>query len=444
MQRNVVRVVASPRSYDYDSPWVVRPQEPLHGMGVIIAAGILTPASSVTNASSVSVSAPSGERIPTSVLAIDHDRDLALLANVGPFTSIPPVPIGALAEVGTELEMLCWDDNATRPSLLQGRVAKLDVQRYAHAQRNVLTMTVDVGIGDKPNPGAAFAGGALVGIAHQRPTNTTDAIDLVPAPVIAAFLAAVERRGSHGVPTLGITTQNLQNAALRDHLGGHDGVLVLHVEHGESGDGVLQSGDVLTAIGGRPVTRTGLIDLSGAKVRHDAILGLHHIGDRLHTTIVRNRAILETMVTLTAWKPLVPRAVFTRPRYLVYAGLVFQPLSRDYLTTWETWWNTGPKEFLNFYYLGRRTPDQHEVVILSSILDDDANLGYQHLYNESIATIDGHAPIDFADFVARLDAARGSVHIVTTSGGVIHLNVDDARRATTRVLENLAIPADRA
>ena len=42
----------------------------------------------------------------------------------------------------------------------------------------------------------------------------------------------------------------------------------------------------------------------------------------------------------------------------VYGGLVFQTLTRDYLTTWDKWWNKAPKEFLNYYYLGYRTAEQ--------------------------------------------------------------------------------------
>jgi hypothetical protein len=60
----------------------------------------------------------------------------------------------------------------------------------------------------------------------------------------------------------------------------------------------------------------------------------------------------------------------------VWGGLVFQPLTRDYLTTWEEWWNKAPKEFLNFYYLGRRAPERHEVVVLTQIFADQINTGY--------------------------------------------------------------------
>ena len=88
--------------------------------------------------------------------------------------------------------------------------------------------------------------------------------------------------------------------------------------------------------------------------------------------------------------PLVPRSRYDQPpAYFVYGGLVFQTLTRDYLTTWDKWWNKAPKEFLNYYYLGYRSAEQHEVVILTQILADEINVGYGHLYNEAVATLDG-------------------------------------------------------
>ena len=39
-------------------------------------------------------------------------------------------------------------------------------------------------------------------------------------------------------------------------------------------------------------------------------------------------------------------------------------------------------------------------MILTQILADEINVGYGHLYNEAVATLDGHVPRDMDDFVA--------------------------------------------
>jgi hypothetical protein len=141
----------------------------------------------------------------------------------------------------------------------------------------------------------------------------------------------------------------------------------------------------------------------------------------------------------------VPRNRYGRqPDYLVWGGLLFQPLTRDYLTTWDEWWNKGPKEFLDLYYRGRRMPDRREVVILSQIFSDEVNTGYAHLYNESIVRIGDQVPRDFIDFADTLEQAIGLVRIETSSGGVIILHADDARRATPRILARYQIPRARS
>ena len=174
------------------------------------------------------------------------------------------------------------------------------------------------------------------------------------------------------------------------------------------------------------------------------MLGHRYIGDVIELDIKRGGVAMKVKLELRRWAPLVPRSRYDQPpQYFVYGGLVFQTLTRDYLTTWDKWWNKAPKEFLHYYYLGHRTEEQHEVVILTQILADESNVGYSHLYNEAIATIDGHIPRDMIDFVSRLSAATGVVEIVTTSGGIIMLDADEVRQATPRILARYHIPRDR-
>jgi len=180
------------------------------------------------------------------------------------------------------------------------------------------------------------------------------------------------------------------------------------------------------------------------RTRYDVVLGYRYVGDKVKLDIKRSGKTKTVEVELKAWQPLVPRSRYDQPpQYFVYGGLVFQTLTRDYLTTWDKWWNKAPKEFLNYYYLGYRSAEQNEVVILTQILADEINVGYGHLYNEAVATLDGKCPRDMEDFVSRLSASRGVVEITTTSGGMIMLDADEVRKATPRILARYHIPRDR-
>jgi hypothetical protein len=271
---------------------------------------------------------------------------------------------------------------------------------------------------------------------------------MVPPPIIRAFLDGVAKGKSQEIPALGITTQNLENSLLRKQLGLVDnerGVVVLHIDHGGSSDGVLQSRDVITAIDGLPIANNGTVQFLGKhRTRYDVVLGYRYIGDKVKLDIKRAGKPSTVELTLKRWQPLVPRSRYDQPpQYLVYGGLVFQALTRDYLTTWDKWWNKAPKEFLNYYYLGYRSAEQNEVVILTQILADDINIGYSHLYNEAVATLNGRAPLDMVQFVEQLTNATGIVEITTTSGGMIMLDADEVRKANQRILERYHIPRDR-
>jgi hypothetical protein len=266
--------------------------------------------------------------------------------------------------------------------------------------------------------------------------------------MIKAFLEGVKLGKRPEIPALGITTQNLENPLLRRQLGlgPHErGVVVLHVDYAGSSDGVLEPRDVITSIDGLPIANNGTVQyLGNFRTRYDVVLGHRYIGDKIELGIKRGGIARTVTLELKPWRPLVPRSRYDQaPQYFVYGGLVFQTLTRDYLTTWDKWWNKAPKEFLNYYYLGYRSAEQHEIVILTQILADEINVGYGHLYNEAIAKLDGETPRDMEDFVARLSSAHGVVEIQTTSGGLIMLDADEVRRVTPRILARYHIPRDR-
>jgi hypothetical protein len=209
---------------------------------------------------------------------------------------------------------------------------------------------------------------------------------------------------------------------------------------------VLAVRDVITAIDGMAIANNGTVQYRGQhRTRYDVALIGKYVGDSLRLTVNRNGAPRDVEVALRPWLPLVPRSRYDQaPAYFVYGGLVFQTLTRDFLTTWDKWWNKAPKEFLYYYYSGERGPDRHEVVILTQILADEINVGYAHLYNEAVTAVNGVMPRDLADFVARLDAAHGIVEILTSSGGVVMFDATEVRAATMRILARYHIPIDRS
>lgn len=449
----VVRVFATSQDPDFDGPWQARTPSNSTGSAVVIGKGLLlTGAHVVANATFLQIQKLSQpDKAIARVKAVSHDCDLALLEVTEPpnfLDDIEPAEVGEMPRLRDEVQVVGYPVGGEEISITEGVVSRIEVQRYSHSQRHLLAVTVDAAINAGNSGGPVFGDGKVVGIAFQKLTGVDNIGEMVPPPIIRAFLDGVEKGRRPEIPALGITTQNLENPLLRKQLNLVDnerGVVVLHVDYGGSSDGLLQPRDVIMSIDGLPIANNGTVQfMNRYRTRYDVVLGYRYIGDKVKLEIKRagKRSFVE--IELKMWQPLVPRSRYDQPpQYFVYGGLVFQTLTRDYLTTWDKWWNKAPKEFLNYYYLGYRSPEQHEVVILTQILADEINVGYSHLYNEAIATLNGKQPLDMVDFVQKLDAARGVIEITTTSGGMIMLDADEVRKATPRILTRYHIPRDR-
>jgi S1-C subfamily serine protease len=450
----VVRVFATSQDPDFDGPWQARTPSNSTGSAVVIGKGLLlTGAHVVANATFLQIQKISHpDKAIARVKAVSHDCDLALLEVKDPpdfLDDIEPAEVGEMPKLRDEVAVVGYPVGGEEISITEGVVSRIEVQRYSHSQRHLLAVTVDAAINAGNSGGPVFDHKhKVVGIAFQKLTGVDNIGEMVPPPIIRAFLDGVQKGKAPDIPALGITTQNLENALLRKQLGlgeGERGVVVLHIDHGGSSDGLLQPRDVITAIEGLPIANNGTVQFLGKhRTRYDVVLGYRYIGDKVKLDIKRAGKPKTIEITLNKWQPLVPRSSYDLPpQYLVYGGLVFQALTRDYLTTWDKWWNKAPKEFLNYYYLGYRTAEQHEVVILTQILADDINIGYSHLYNEAVATLNGKQPLDMIDFVQSLSNARGIIEITTTSGGMIVLDADEVRKVTPRILDRYHIPRDR-
>jgi S1-C subfamily serine protease len=450
----VIRVFATSQDPDFDGPWQARTPSNSTGSAVVIGKRLLlTGAHVVANATFLQVQKVSHpDKAIARVKAVSHDSDLALLEVVEPadfLDDIEPAEVGPMPKLRDEVAVVGYPVGGEEISITEGVVSRIEVQRYSHSQRHMLAVTVDAAINAGNSGGPVFGDGKVVGIAFQKLTGVDNIGEMVPPPIIRAFLDGVDKGKRPEVPALGITTQNLENPLMRRQLAVPttlSGVVVVAVDHGGSSAGAIEPRDVITHIEGRAIANNSTVQyLTRYRTRYDVMLGNRYIGDRVTLEILRRGERRTVEITLGPWQPLVLRARYDLPPcYFVYGGLVFQTLTRDFLTTWDKWWNKAPKEFLYHYYMGSRSAERNEVVILTQILADEINVGYGHLYNEGVSRVNGETFLDMKDLVARIAGAHGLVEIQTSSGGVIMLDTDEVRRANPRILERYRIARDRS
>jgi S1-C subfamily serine protease len=450
----VVRVYSTYQDPDYECPWQSVAPRGSTGSGVIVGPGqVLTGAHVVANATFVQVQKQDDvTKVVARVAVVSHDCDLALLQIEDPaFTAgVAPARIGDLPRLREAVQVVGYPIGGEEVSITEGVVSRIEVQRYEHSQRHLLAVTVDAAINEGNSGGPVFARGKVVGIAFQALPDAENIGEMVPATIIRRFLAGARRSLSPHVPGIGITTQPLENDALRAYLGmgaRQSGVLVTAVQYGSSAWGQLHVGDVLMELDGLRIADNGTVRYrSRHRCQFDAVIGDHHCGDVVVAKVLRDRKPLAVRMVMQPMAWLVPRTEFDRrPMWFLFGGLVFQRLTAEFLRNWgDHWWDKAPKELLHLHQAGLRKPEQQEVVVLAHVLADKVNVGYEAFANDVVAAVDGHAPVDMRDFVRHVDRARGQLVVKLTSGAIVLLDAAQARAALPRILSRYHVPGDRS
>lgn len=447
---SVVKIFATTQHPNWACPW--QSQSPAHGTGsgVIIAGGrVLTGAHVVANATFLQVQKlASPDKVTAEVEAVCHDADLALLRVTEPeFTEgVEPAEIGDLPSLRDRVSVVGFPVGGEEMSITEGVVSRIEVQEYSHSQRHLLAVTVDAAINEGNSGGPVFRDGSVCGLAFQVLRDAENIGEVVPAPLIRKFLAAIDRGISTAVPGLGMRVQKLENPMLRKSLGlgpTQSGLLVTELAYGNSAWGHLEVGDVITEMGGHRVANNGTVTYRGQyRTEYPVVLGDYHVGDTLECKVLRGGEEKSVELTLLEYRLLVPLSLYeTIPSYYVYGGLVFQTLTRDFLRCWDEWWDRAPKEFLFDYYFSLPTEVREEIVILTRTLPDKVNVGYEDSYNLSVAKVNGVRPRNMREFVRELERAGETVELEMSTGTRIVLDAQAALAANPTILERYRVRA---
>jgi S1-C subfamily serine protease len=451
INKAVVKVFATASAPDLQRPWQRAGMASYVGSGVILESRmILTNAHNVAYGVSIDVKLEGAtERYPAKVAFISHAADLALLTIDDPafYAGSRHLDLGAMPAVQDEVEVFGYPEGGESMSITAGVVSRIEIGNYAHSMADLLLMQIDAAINPGNSGGPVVADGRIVGIATQVLKDSQSIGYVVPLPVIRQFLADTKDGEVHGPQALGVGTQNLESPAhrARHGLGPREtGVVVIAVNHGAPAWGVLEPGDVITAIDGQAVAN----DLSvasnyGVRMAWVGLLAEKQAGEMVDVRIVRDGQRRDVSIRLNPWERLVPGTHMSDvTRYRIFGGLVFQPLTLDYLFLDDENMDYELATIALQYNL--RTPERAQVLILTNVLPGEASRGYDGA-NLIIARVQGQIPRDLAHLNEIIDTATGQwLEIETYTTFRFVLDLEQARRTTPEILAKFAIGADRS
>jgi len=357
---------------------------------------------------------------------VDHEGPLALIAVDDPafWEGLAPLPLDDRAPVEGAATILRWQRTGLLDSY-PGTVRQVRSGRHGLSQTSLLTIDIAStaeGLGESE---VVVAGGRVAGLVTGRAADTWQAI---AAPVLAQFLAGAKAGDWRSFARAGIAWQDLTNPALRASLGlepDETGIRLTRVlPHGSAG-GVLKPGDVVLELGGVKLDPTGYYEhpLYGRMLFALLFTDGRRPGESMPAKVLREGRRLELSLPLRAMRPeqdRVPPYVYGRgPDYVVKGGLVFMELTRPYLASWGDWTRRAPPRLLVAI---DRDPDEdaaepRRLVLLSSVLPDSANLGYQELRDLIVERVNGRAVASLRELREALGAPRGGFHVIDLLSG---------------------------
>ena len=109
-------------------------------------------------------------------------------------------------------------------------------------------------------------------------------------------------------------------------------------------EGVVQANDVITKIGEYDIDNDGMIKIYGLMLDMSEATEQKQIGEEIELTFYRDGEKKQASVKIALNLPVIAysKEYDKHPRYKVFAGLTFVPVSRSFLETWGRTWITNP------------------------------------------------------------------------------------------------------
>ncbi len=455
----MVKIYAHQKEPYYYDPWSMDRQTFSSGSGCLIEGNrILTNAHVISDLSYMEVLRYGEPRkFKARIIAVSHAADLALLTVDDPtfFTGVKPLALGELPEVQQEVYVYGFPEGGDTLSITKGVVSRIEHDSYTHSSRSFLAAQIDAAINSGNSGGPVLIGDRISGVVMQYLEQSENIGYMVPMPIVKHFLKDLEDSRHDGFPEHGILVQFMENEGMRKMYRltkKQSGTLVVAVLPGSAADGKVRRGDVILAIDGHDIADDGTVEFRPKeRTSADYYIQLHQIGETLNLDILRDGREQKVRILLNkpvGFSDLVPRERYdVRPIYYIYGGLIFIPLTQNYLMAWgEDWYSNAPRHLVALYQQGRQTVEGEQVVILSKTLPAEVNSGYHDVNDLHIIKVNGFKIHNLRELIRIVESKYKSPFVVFESrqGLKIVLERKRAESEQAKILKIYSVPADRS
>lgn len=385
VRKSVFRITNTLQSPDYRAPWNPGNIGRGVGAGFLISGGrIMTNAHVISDARFIEIEREGDpKKYPAKVEFVANDCDLAVLTVLDPSfkAGLRELEFGGIPALESDVTALGYPIGGEHLSVTRGVVSRVDYQLFSHsAVDSHLAIQIDAAINPGNSGGPVVQNNKVVGVAFQGYSGDVaqNVGYMIPTPVVTRFLKDIEDGKYDKYVDIALTTFHLLNPAQRAALGlkpdGNNGILVSSVMPGASCDGLVKPGDVLLSIDGLQIFSDSSVLIDGERVEMPEVVERKFKGDKIEFVLLRNKEEMKVTVPLKNADPYLIQAFSynVRPRYFIYAGLVFQPLNRNLMAAFN-FDDLHTRYHYNFFVIDSLFVERPEIIVLASILPDRVN-----------------------------------------------------------------------
>jgi len=458
-ERSVVQITTFSQQPAWDGPWRFDSVRRSGGSGFVVRGKkIMTNAHVVSWARQILIRRYQDPRpYVARVLFVGHDCDLALLEveNEEFFEGLEPLELGPMPKVRSTVVTYGYPAGGEQISYTRGVVSRIEMQTYAHiGNRAFLAVQTDAAINPGNSGGPVVQDDLAVGVAFQGIPGLENAGFCIPPPVIQHFLKDVADGRYEGFPMAGIRIVPLQNPAYRRFLklaDDHTGARVDSLLPIAATEQVLCPDDVLLQVGPYPIGSDGSIMFEGNRVFGSVAFQGAQQGESLPLKIWRDGRALEVSLPLSVYEGDRPlgNQYDVLPRYYVHAGLVFTPLSLDFMKTMGRDMRDLPNAEILYelYYRRAESPQtaRPEPIVLASTLAHPVNANLKVAGHALVDRINGLHIEKLEDVVRAFESATNSHHVIEflPDRALETLDREAAATAHAEILKTYGLPNDR-
>ncbi|MGQ0612973.1 MAG: PDZ domain-containing protein [Planctomycetaceae bacterium] len=446
----LVRLHVTAQGYEQSTPWNKAAPNTTISRGVVIAEGmILTPASNVADQILIEVSvANSARRYPARLKHADASRGLALveITDEGLRAQLKPLEVGNPVKLDDEFDLYqLGEENLVERST--GRVVRADTDGAR------LLLQLKTTCGDRGDGQVALRDGKLAGLLLATNPPRQEGT-LLSVETLRRYLDDGADGSYQGGPQAGLFWTQLLRDDLREYHRvppDQHGILVSRVRPGRTGDGVLETGDVVTSIDGHALDDEGTFvhEVHGRLSAAYLLQGNRNAGETVPATILRMGEAREVQLTLKDWPLREQRVPATHggepPEYLVVGGLVILELTGDQVAGQIR--SLGALTLRRYHERAAWDPpeERRRIVFVDNVLSDPANKGFEDLGQAVIASVNGRKILEIADVAAALEEPEGGFHVFRFEGLESDFVLPAAKLAEidARIAENYKVTAPR-